>query len=381
MFRPVLKYSIQENVCKSEHVLGFLRAVSTATPQATSKFYNQSVAIPQTVSIPQHVHDIPMTVEEFERKLDEQERSKYLKLLFNEELPNVKLTNDHLPKLNLDRFLSMDANTMQSFAFKRKMKIHKLSKHLILHSPVVENRSPSEKRPLVVLCSWLMAKQSIVDKYCSLYTDLGIDVLQVSISPADLLMPVQRAQLCADEVLDFLLNREEFGSLFMHGMSVAVYTFTEVLIKISANPEKYGSVRERFVGQVYDSPCELPGVREGVVQSLTRNKYMQEKLLRPLDWVLLKRYESSTRYYVRVQKFFNVNYCGSPALFLYSKVDPISAASVNTNTANSWHRQGFQVHSCIFENTPHVGHFGKHKQEYRANIYAFLENVGMLQIE
>ena len=41
----------------------------------------------------------------------------------------------------------------------------------------------------------------------------------------------------------------------------------------------------------------------------------------------------------------------------------------------------FQVHSCIFENTPHVGHFGKHKQEYRANIYAFLENVGMLQIE
>ena len=47
----------------------------------------------------------------------------------------------------------------------------------------------------MVLCSWLMAKQSIVDKYCSLYTDLGIDVLQVSISPADLLMPVQRAQV------------------------------------------------------------------------------------------------------------------------------------------------------------------------------------------
>ena len=115
-------------------------------------FENGNKCFNVSVSIPQHVHDIPMTVEEFERKLDEQERSKYLKLLFNEELPNVKLTNDHLPKLNLDRFLSMDANTMQSFAFKRKMKIHKLSKHLILHSPVVENRSPSEKVCLVVYC-------------------------------------------------------------------------------------------------------------------------------------------------------------------------------------------------------------------------------------
>ena len=40
-----------------------------------------------------------------------------------------------------------------------------------------------------------MAKQPIIEKYTRLYTDMGMDVLQVSITPLDLMMPVQRAQV------------------------------------------------------------------------------------------------------------------------------------------------------------------------------------------
>lgn len=256
-----------------------------------------------------------------------------------------------------------------------------LSKYLTLHSPIIEKRTTNNKRPLVVLFPWLMAKQPIIEKYTRLYTDMGMDVLQVSITPLDLLMPVQRAQVCADEVLEFFLDRtDEFDKIITHGFSVGAYIFTEVLIKISGDLEKFGAIRSRFAGQIYDSPCELTGIREGVIRSLSNSKAVQQQLLKALDWTLEARYDSATRHYVRTQQFYDVNYCGAPALFLYSRTDPISAAGCNTKTANSWQRQGFQVYSQIFDSSPHVGHYVKSKDTYIANVYAFLDSIGMLPV-
>jgi len=338
-----------------------------ASATATSQVANQSTIAMRHVAV-------PITQDQFDAVLDAQERTRYLKTIFQQNLPsNFNITNDHLPRLNIEEFITdapSDAKNIISSV--------KISNYLSLHKNPVEENTTQEKRPLVIMFPWLMSKQGIVNKYIKLYTQLGFHVLQAQISPLDLLLPVQRAQVCADEVLDFLVVKSDVYDRYLtHGFSVGAYTLTEVLIKISGDLGKYAGVKSRFAGQIYDSPCELPGIREGVIRSVSDSKAVQDKMVKVLDWFLEHRYEAATKHYVRTQQFYDVNYCGVPALFLYSLTDPISAAGVTTKTINSWHQQGFQVYSHIFKDSPHVGHYPRNKKEYAANIYAFIKKLGL----
>lgn len=53
----------------------------------------------------------------------------------------------------------------------------------------------SEDKPLVVLLSWLMAKKKHIYKYASFYLDYGFDVLNINISPWQLLWPRKGTQV------------------------------------------------------------------------------------------------------------------------------------------------------------------------------------------
>lgn len=76
--------------------------------------------------------------------------------------------------------------------------------HIELHIPLlllqVAATLSSHERPLTLLFCWLMAKERHVRKYAQFYTNLGIDVLKVRISPFDLLRPTKGSQV-RNEVL------------------------------------------------------------------------------------------------------------------------------------------------------------------------------------
>lgn len=61
-------------------------------------------------------------------------------------------------------------------------------------SHLLRLKTPLDK-PLVVLLSWLMAKQKHLKKYAQLYTDQGFDVLTVQITPWQFMWPKQGAQV------------------------------------------------------------------------------------------------------------------------------------------------------------------------------------------
>jgi Eukaryotic protein of unknown function (DUF829) len=50
-------------------------------------------------------------------------------------------------------------------------------------------------KPLVVILSWLNARQKHLSKYAQLYLDQGFDVLITQISPWQLLWPVKGSQV------------------------------------------------------------------------------------------------------------------------------------------------------------------------------------------
>lgn len=53
---------------------------------------------------------------------------------------------------------------------------------------------PNDK-PLVVMLSWLLARKKHVFKYADIYFKHGFDVLNVTISPWDLLWPTKGSQV------------------------------------------------------------------------------------------------------------------------------------------------------------------------------------------
>ena len=46
------------------------------------------------------------------------------------------------------------------------------------------------------------------------------------------------------------------------------------------NEGKYlEGIRPRFIGQIWDSPCDLPGLKEGVSRSVSSNRAVQLKIM------------------------------------------------------------------------------------------------------
>lgn len=68
-------------------------------------------------------------------------------------------------------------------AANKKIKI----KNLQLEQPI--------DKPLVVLLSWLMAKRKHIYKFADFYLEKGFDVLNVNITPWQLLWPVKGSQV------------------------------------------------------------------------------------------------------------------------------------------------------------------------------------------
>lgn len=54
---------------------------------------------------------------------------------------------------------------------------------------------PQVDKPLVVMLSWLMAKRKHINKYADFYIKRGFDVINVSITPWQLLWPLKGSQV------------------------------------------------------------------------------------------------------------------------------------------------------------------------------------------
>ncbi|MCL4115743.1 UNVERIFIED_CONTAM: hypothetical protein GTU68_044616 [Idotea baltica] len=234
-------------------------------------------------------------------------------------------------------------------------------------------------RPLTLLYSWMLAKDKHMMKYSKFYTDRGINVLKVRISPFDLLRPVKGSQVLAEQVLKFLHSNPSISPLLVHGFSVGAYTFCESMAKVEADRETHGPLLKRFVGQIWDSAVDIYGIPEGLPRAITTNKVLQKSMKKYLTWYMKSNYETATRHYERSSQMMHANIPSTPGLFIFSKSDPVSYPAMNLAVVNSWEQKGHTAFTKCFESSPHVAHFTKHKKEYEEEVTAFLERVDMLE--
>lgn len=98
-----------------------------------------------------------------------------------------------------------------------------------------------------------------------------------------------------------------------------------------------------------------------------------------ISYHMKKFHEPATSHYIRSSQIFHSTIVRKPALFFLSESDPISSPKANKLLRNSWESLGINCELKTWPNTPHVGHFPRHKDEYVATLYNFLDSINVKQ--
>ncbi|XP_032591314.1 uncharacterized protein LOC6560008 isoform X2 [Drosophila grimshawi] len=234
--------------------------------------------------------------------------------------------------------------------------------------------------PLVLMMAWLMAKQKHLKKYAQIYTEMGFDVMVVHITPWQLLWPAKGTQVVAAETLKFLENNKSYAPIVMHGFSVGAYQLGEIMLQMSRDMDRYGSILDRFVCQIWDSAADITEVPVGVPKSIfPRNERMQVALRNYTLYHMKTFHNQATIHYMRSSQMFHSTLLKAPALFFVSDNDPIGPPSSNHAVRENWERANIKVTFKCWQKSQHAAHYIKHRDEYLEMLFQHLEACGILE--
>lgn len=217
-------------------------------------------------------------------------------------------------------------------------------------------------------------------KFANIYLDQGFDVAVARITPWQLLWPVNGTQEVAGDVIKFLLNNEYYQKMIIHGFSVGGYLFGECLVHMNKDMKKYQSVADRFVAQIWDSAADITEIPVGVPRALfPKNPRLQATLKNYMLYHLKTFHEAATQHYIRANQLYFTNSLRAPALLIVSKTDPVGAESSNRRLADTWNSNGIKVTWKCFDDSPHVMHFMKHREEYLRVLFDHLTSVNLIK--
>ncbi|XP_022083868.1 transmembrane protein 53-like isoform X2 [Acanthaster planci] len=259
----------------------------------------------------------------------------------------------------------------------------KISSNLTLQkAPAISDGQPSKQRPLVLLLSWLLAKQRHLDNFVSFYTSRGCDVLTVRIRPLQIMMPTRGSQVIAKDVVEFL-QREDIRNrkILVHSFSVGGYQYSEILQQMLASQSDNKEITSRIIGQIYDSPVDFNEVPIGMSKALLKNPILQKTMHVSLDSYLRLMYRPVTQHYLKSSEVFFHNPVPAPSLFFYSHTDLVATADASQRAiASLQNKMGYKnVYSKAFQDSPHVSHMYKHRDEYMETLMKFLESIEYFQ--
>lgn len=175
-------------------------------------------------------------------------------------------------------------------------------------------------------------------------------------------------------------HNDYYKQIVLHGFSVGGYMWGECLAHMDKDRARYQPLVDRIIGQVWDSAADITEIPIGVPKALfPRNPRLQVALRNYMLYHLKTFQEAATQHYVRSSQMFHTNFCHAPALFFVSKTDPVGAEASNRRVADSWISNGIPLTWKVFDKSPHVGHFLKHRDEYLASLFEHLRSINMIK--
>lgn len=243
----------------------------------------------------------------------------------------------------------------------------------------------SEPRKLVVFFSWMLAKETHLEKYRDLYFKHGFDVLTVKTSPFQLFLPPVGSQKVASNVLAFLRTHvASYPNMLIHGFSVGGYQFGEVLVKmqealfqrdIDANLE---TVKNSIKGMIFDSAVDIEGIPYGFSRAMVGKSPLAPVLEKLIAAHMRLSYPFATKHYLASSKAFHNTILRCPALMLVGNDDEVGNPAGNERVASRWRELGVDVAWKCWDDSRHVTHLHQHPAEYALQVDNFLKKIGLV---
>ncbi|KAK4300746.1 hypothetical protein Pmani_027072 [Petrolisthes manimaculis] len=173
-------------------------------------------------------------------------------------------------------------------------------------------RSEVREKPaeLVVLFTWLGAKQKYAHKYAKCWTRRGHDVLHVTTSVRDLLFPRTGAEVTASRVVDYIDKRND--NTIVHGLSVGGYLTQRVMMAAQDSVVN-------ITHQIFDSFTNCVGMEAGV-QNAVAPRFRNIAIAGANLYV--KYADLSSIYEAR--NFACSTPCVAPCMYMHSLADQVS---------------------------------------------------------
>jgi len=178
---------------------------------------------------------------------------------------------------NAEPFLSIVFTRAFSAPAATEMKPIRINENMSFR-PAYNSHLEPNRRPIVLMYGWLVAKSQHIHKYGDFYLGKGFDVLHIKINPLQLLWP-RRAQAVIGQTGDFITDKSRCTQpILVHGFSVGGYLYGEMLVKFVSDPQRFGNMKERVRGQIFDSPVDVKGIPYGVGRAVTPVPVLQKTI-------------------------------------------------------------------------------------------------------
>ncbi|CAJ1056857.1 transmembrane protein 53 [Xyrichtys novacula] len=267
-------------------------------------------------------------------------------------------------------------------ALSRGITAHRLSKNITLYMnepappvPGCQTRAPEDHKPLMLMLPWLGSRPHALAKYCDIYFKTGFDVLVVQSEAKEFLWP--RWGLEHGKKLLDLLHSERFVSrpLLVHAFSIGGYTFSQLLVNVSENMQKYQPLNQRIKGQIYDSLVVGSVERMAVGLGKTLFPFM-EGVVRRVSLLYFGTFKRQTVDYFNagIDAFWNTPIT-APALFFFCENDVLSDPEVVEDLIDHLRKRGIVVTAKKWKDSTHAGHLKMHPEEYLSTLNMFLESL------
>ncbi|KAK9958766.1 hypothetical protein ABG768_010869 [Culter alburnus] len=263
---------------------------------------------------------------------------------------------------------------------------HKISKQITFFTSDVDGTptasfSTGQPKPILLLLPWLGSRPQAIAKYCEIYFSTGFDVLVVESEVSQFLWP--RWGLEYGGRLLELLESERFSQrpLLVHALSIGGYTFSQVLVHVAKDTQRYQGLTNRIRGHIYDSL--VMGSLEHMATGLGKTMFPRmEGLVRTASLLYFRVFKHQTVDYFNqaISIFWNTP-VKAPALFFFSENDALCDYKSLEKMVDFWRNQGLSVESKKWKESLHAGHLRIHPQEYLSTLENFVLSLNMVPLK
>jgi len=294
-------------------------------------------------------------------------------------------------------------------------------------------------RPIVVIAGWMGAKERQMRPYLNFYHERNIDTISFAVGPNHVLFPekaMQQMEAVLNCVADAHKQQEDAGpkatigqpsAILFHHFSVGGFLYGQAIQAMQAHSH-LNSFPTTIKAQIFDSPPDYQNIPKGISRSMGIGGIVEKVIEKFAEAYLKITYDSAGVMHRASSHAFHENKIPAPALWFYSKADPVCDWKDCITVTDKWKAKGIdvsgvstfinyaytiishficksvhyppciscllrmhllthvplychcaQVEECVWEHTPHIQHGRVDPERYFGTLDKFLKKNSIIQ--